>query len=100
MIANLITSTYTWLQKPLVERTVKTIVEVTAAQAAVYTTLVPNPPPLGASVAISSGAGLVAFGLNLVLAWATKTKSAKLDALAVAIDKVVDERIKEQGLHA
>jgi len=79
-------------------RAVKTFIEVTAAQAALYTTVIPNTPPVRTSGAISLGATVLAVAWNLALAWATKAKSAKLDALAAAIDKVVDQRLTEQAM--
>lgn len=84
----------------VVVRTIKTVGAVFAAEGALYTTVIPSPPGTGTSAALAGGAGAITFVLNALLAWATKTKNAKLDAIAVAIDKAVDARIKEQGLHA
>lgn len=81
----------------VVIRTVKTVGAVFAAEGALYTTVIPNPPSTGASTALAGAAGGVTFLLNLALTWATKAKSAKLDQLAAAVDRIVDARLKEQG---
>ncbi len=92
-LASDVTSTQAFFSNDTLQRVLKTIIEVVAAQAALYTTVVANPPSLPASGAVAGGAGVLALVWNLALAWATKTKSTKLDALAAAIDKAVDARI-------
>jgi hypothetical protein len=73
-------------------RAYKTFVQVVAAQAVVYGSLQGDgSPPVQQTAAVSLAATLVAVAWNLALAWFTKTKNAKLDTLAAAIDKIVDE---------
>jgi hypothetical protein len=97
MLADMLTKIQAASTNPVIERAFKTFVEVTAGQAAVYTTLVPAAPDLKVSAAVSLGATALSVGWNLLIAWATKTKSARLDRIAAAIDKAVDARLKEQG---
>jgi hypothetical protein len=80
-----------------VARVVKTIIEVIAAQTALYTTVVPNPPNTQTSAAIAGGAGVLALVWNLLLKYASSVKSAKLDALAKAVDQAVDARLAAQA---
>lgn len=80
----------------LVSRVLKTVVEVVAAQTALYTTVVPNPPSTSTSAGIAGAAGVAALGWNLLILWATKARSKRLDQLAAAIDKIVDQRLAEQ----
>lgn len=89
-----------FIKNPIVERAYKTFVEITAAQAALYGTVVPDSPGVKASAAISTGATVVSLVWNGALLWFTKTRSAKLDALAAAIDAIVDKRIAEQSATA
>lgn len=96
-ISDLLLKAKSLATQDVVVRTLKTIGAVFATEGALYTTVIPNPPSTGASAALATGAGAVTLVLNLALAWATKAKSAKLDQLAAAIDKLVDARLKEQG---
>lgn len=82
----------------LANRAFKTFVEATAAQAALYTTVVPNTPGVKTGVAVSVGATVLSLVWNGLVAYATKTKSAKLDQLATAIDKAVDARLAAQAV--
>jgi hypothetical protein len=95
-IANDVTKAQSLFSNDTLQRVVKTIIEVVAAQAALYTTVIPNPPTIAASGALAGGAGVLALVWGLLLAWATNTKSAKLDSLAAAIDKAVDARLAAQ----
>jgi hypothetical protein len=95
---NLILKIKAFFTNDLVARVVKTVVEVVAAQTALYTTVVPNPPNTNTSVGIAAGSGVLALLWNLGLSWATKTKSKRLDQLAAAIDAVVDKRLQEQAM--
>jgi hypothetical protein len=80
-------------------RAYKTLVQVVAAQAIVYGSLQgSDAPPVQQTAAVSLGATLVAVLWNLALAWFTKTKDARLDKLAAAIDAIVDARLHEQGV--
>lgn len=97
MLDNVITKVQAVAASPVLERAFKTFVEVTAAQAALYTTVVPSTPGVKTAGAVSVGATVLSVGWNMLLAWATKTKSAKLDQLAAAIDQLADARLKEQG---
>lgn len=97
-LATEVTKTEALFSNDTLQRVLKTIIEVGAAQAALYTTVIPNPPSLPASTALATGAGVLALLWNLALSWATKTKNAKLDTLAAAIDRVVDQRLTEQAL--
>lgn len=97
-LANVVAAVASFLKSDTVSRAIKTLVEVTAAQAALYTTVIPSAPSVQGTAAVSGSAALLAVVWNLLLTWATKTKSAKLDALAEAIDKVVDARLSEQSV--
>ncbi len=90
----------TFLKSPIIERAYKTFVEVTAAQAALYGTVVPNAPGVKTSAAVSTGATALAIAWNLGLAYFTNVKSAKLDKLAEAIDRAVDARLAAQAAPA
>ena len=72
-----------------VERAVKTFVEATAAQAALYTTVVPTSPGVKGAAAVSGGATLLAILWNLLLTWAASSKANKLAAFAASVDKAV-----------
>ena len=85
------------LNSDVVKRAYKTLVQATAAQAALYTTIVPNPPSVQTSAAVSGGAALLSIVWNGGLTWITNTKSARLDKLAVAIDRAVDARLAAQA---
>jgi hypothetical protein len=92
-LSSVISRVQAWATSPVVERAIKTFVEATAAQAALYTTVVPDSPGVKGSATISVGATVLSVVWNLLIAWATKAKSAKLDALAQAIDNAVDARL-------
>jgi hypothetical protein len=71
----------------LLDRVVKTVVEVIVAQATLYTTVVPNPPSLQTSGAVAGGAGLLSLIVNGIVKWAGKSQAKKLDALQKAINE-------------
>lgn len=96
MIGSLISKLQTLAAYPVVERAFKTFVEATATQAAIYTTITPNTPGVKIAGAVSLGATALSIVWNGLVLWATKAKSAKLDQLAAAIDKIVDARLAEQ----
>jgi hypothetical protein len=60
----------TFIQKlaadPIVERSFKTFVEATAAQAALYTTVVPSSPGVKGTAAVSVGATVLSVLWNLI----------------------------------
>lgn len=89
-------STRSILTHDIAVKAYKTFVEVTAAQAALYGTVIPDPPGVKPAATISLVATLLAVLWNAALLWFSKAKSAKLDALAAAIDKIVDERLDQQ----
>lgn len=93
---NFINAVIAWIKRPVVERAVKTFIEATAAQAAVYTTVVPTTPGVKTSASISVGAAVLSVLWNSLQAWATNTKSARLDRIAAAIDAAVDARLAAQ----
>lgn len=78
-------------------RAYKTFVEATVAQATLYGTVIPDPPAVKTSATISVSAAVVSVAWNLGIQWFLKTKNARLDKLAAAIDSIVDARLKEQG---
>lgn len=86
-----------FIKNPIVERAYKTFIEITAAQAALYGTVVPDSPGVKASAVISTSATVLSVVWNGALLWFTNTRSAKLDRLAQAIDTIVDKRIAEQA---
>lgn len=96
-LSSAVASVTSFFSGPLVERAVKTFIEATAAQAAVYTTVVPNTPGIKTSASISVGATLISLVWNGLTKWALNTKNAKLDALAQAIDRAVDARLAAQA---
>lgn len=95
--ANEVLAAKSFFSSDTVSRVIKTLIEVTAAQAALYTTVIPNAPSVKGSAAVSGGAALLSLVWALLVNWATQTKSAKLDTLAAAIDKAVDARIAAQA---
>jgi len=80
-------------QNSTVERAIKTFVEATAAQAALYTTVVPNSPGVKTSAAVSGGATVLSVVWNLLLTWVGKAKAAKLAAFAAAVDQAVSAQL-------
>ena len=93
----LISKITTFLKSDLVRRTVKTVGAVLAAQAASYTTIIPNPPSPGASAVVAGGAGLATLLLNLAIQAFVRTRSKRLDNLASVIDAAVQARLAEQA---
>jgi hypothetical protein len=79
-----------------VERAYKTFLEVSAAQAAAYTTIVPNSPGVKTSALVSAGATFLSIVWNALKTWVANSKNAKLAALADAIDKAVAVRLAVQ----
>ena len=90
---NLFTST-------TVERTVKAVVAVVAAQGALYTTVVPSAPSLATSGAVAGGSGVLVAIISLVITWANKSQTKQLAALGVAIDQAVTKRLTDRALQA
>ncbi len=88
-MSNLLLKLKSFFTNDTVARVVKTVVEVAGAQAALYTTVVPNPPTTKTSAALAAGAGALALVWNLAIQWATTRKNARLTALAQAIDAAV-----------
>ena len=96
-IATDVTKVDSLFSNDTLQRVLKTVIEVGAAMAALYTTVIPNPPSLPASGAVVGGSGVLALVWNLLLKYATNVKSAKLDELAKAIDTAVDARLAAQS---
>ena len=85
-LSSAVTKTQSFFSNDTLQRIIKTVVEVIAAQAALYGTVVPNPPTIQTSGAVAGGAGVLALVWNLVLAWAGKRKAAQLVKLQAAVD--------------
>lgn len=92
-----IDSIVAFTKHPIVERAYKTFVEVSAAQAAAYGTVVPNSPGVRTSAVVSAGATVLSVLWNALLAHASKRQAAKLTALADAIDRAVAVRLAVQA---
>ncbi len=73
----------------IVKRVVKTVVEVVAAQTALYTTVIPNAPKPATSAAVAGGAGLLSLVWNGLVAWYNKHQTTKLVKLQGAIEAAV-----------
>lgn len=84
-------------KNPTVERAYKTFVEASAAQAALYTTVVPNSPGVKTAAAVSAGSTLLSILWNTLLSFVSARQAAKLTALANAIDQAVAVRIAVQA---
>lgn len=83
-------------QNATFERALKTFVEATAAQAALYTTIVPNSPGVKTGAAVSVGATVLSIVWNGLLAWAAAAKNAKLLAFTKAVEDAVTARLAVQ----
>src|SRR5260221_12570893 len=93
----LIDSFLAFTKNPTVERAYKTFIEATAAQTALYTTVVPHPPNVQTSAAVSVGSTVLAILWNSLLTAVSNRQAAKLTALADAIDKAVAQRLALQA---
>ena len=80
-----------------VSRVAKTVVEVIAAQTALYTTVVPNPPSTSTAAALAGGAGTVSLLWNLAIKWALASRNKRLVALEAAIVKAAALIVAEQA---
>ena len=83
-------------QNPIFERAYKTLVEVTAAQAALYGSVVPHAPSVQTSATVSGVATFASLLWNLAQKWFVNYRSARLDSLAAAIDAAVAARLAAQ----
>jgi hypothetical protein len=94
---DVVTKVTTVFTSPIIERALKTFVEVTAAQAALYTTVIPNSPSVQGSATISASATVLSIIWNGLVQWSLAVRSKKLDALCRAIDEAVDARLSAQA---
>lgn len=92
-MSNLLLKLKSFFTNDTVSRVVKTIVEVGAAQTALYTTVIPNPPSTQTSAALAGGSGVLALVWNLAIQWAVKRRNARLTLLANAIDAAVAQQL-------
>jgi hypothetical protein len=96
-IANDITGLQKLLKNDILQRVVKTVVEVVVAQTALYTTVVPNPPKTTTSAALAGGAVVLSLLWNALTTWAASSKSKRLVALQAAIETAAQKIVAEQA---
>jgi hypothetical protein len=88
-----ITTVQAYLRSEPIKRTVKTVVEVVAAQTALYTTVIPTAPKPSTSAAVAGGAGVLSFLWNNAVVWYHKSQAAKAAKFEAAFAAAVQAAV-------